>query len=1038
MRALLKVPIEAPSLLDLPTDRIQESDLADVLWRDPSGIDILLAPPRVEMAEMVTVRDLEKTLSLLRRVYEVVIVDTPAVVNDINLAFLDTSDTILEVVTYDSTAIHSTMVMADAFRMIGYPPTKVRYLVNRADSTGGIDPAVLSQALGRAPGAQRQLRRGARRAGQQRGHPVRARRPERADQPGRHAHGGRAGRAGRRPRRGGGRGGRVRPAAHRRVRLGRRRPHGAARDPAPHPARVHDLPRRQRARAVRRPPRRGGAPVLDRGRSTSWRRRDVKALVVACNTSTAVALRDLRARYDLPVLGVVRPGAAAAALATRNRRVGRDRDARDGPLPRVLQRDQGREPGGRGVRARDAAASCRWSRPGSWAARRSRRRSRRSSRRCSASATARASSCSRARRRAKIDTLLLGCTHYPLLRPVLARAVGDRVAIVDSATATAATLAELLSVNGLEAPGTTRGTAADAGRRRPRARRRTGTRRRATHVQLTTGDVERFREIATRMFGESFPDVGARSSSGRSSDGRTGRPERRPGARRIPEERLWQVGFVVGSVLGAAVTVAGRQIERSARDAGLVDWRRVEDIAIARLRNAPGSLTAVGAARDGARLRRGDGARSCRRSSAHLGTELPGVVDRVEVVDRAAWVAREHRGVRRAHRHARGRAARPDAPARAAGFAKATMTLANRWVTTRQLGLLLGFMGQRVLGQYDLALLSAETDARPAPVRRGEHPPHGAGHGRAARTRSGPGSRSTRRPTRSSSRRTRGCGRTSPGGWSASCRCSARTRRRSGGTRCRSLGRRRSAATGRRDDQHWMERLMSDEQRRLFRETQAIMSLLEGFGDHVMDEVGKDLVPGVERISARFHGRRQQRTPFERAMLRITGLDLKMEQYRKGEVFVAEIERLAGAAALRRLWDVPGDAADGRRDRATREAGSGGWASTRLEGGTRVTDGVDRARPGPGSGPGGAPAAIALTPILAARWRARDLEAIRAAAPGCAARHDRLRRPPRRAARRRRGDAPRPAARRTCSTGSSPGRRTCAGSTRRRRASSAC
>jgi pilus assembly protein CpaE len=151
MRALLKVPMEAPSLLDLPTDRIQESDLADVLWRDPSGIDILLAPPRVEMAEMVTVRDLEKTLSLLRRVYEVVIVDTPAVVNDINLAFLDTADTILEVVTYDSTAIHSTMVMADAFRMIGYPPTKVRYLVNRADSTGGFDPDVLNKALGRTP-----------------------------------------------------------------------------------------------------------------------------------------------------------------------------------------------------------------------------------------------------------------------------------------------------------------------------------------------------------------------------------------------------------------------------------------------------------------------------------------------------------------------------------------------------------------------------------------------------------------------------------------------------------------------------------------------------------------------------------------------------------------------------------------------------------------------------------------------------------------------------------------------------------------------
>ncbi len=151
MRALLKVPTEAPSLLDLPTDRIAESDLQDVLWRDPSGIDILLAPPRIEMAEMVTVRDLEKTISLLRRVYEVVIVDTPAVINDVNLAFLDASDTILEVVTYDSTTIHSTMVMADAFRMIGYPPTKVHYLVNRSDSQGGFDPRVLHQALGRVP-----------------------------------------------------------------------------------------------------------------------------------------------------------------------------------------------------------------------------------------------------------------------------------------------------------------------------------------------------------------------------------------------------------------------------------------------------------------------------------------------------------------------------------------------------------------------------------------------------------------------------------------------------------------------------------------------------------------------------------------------------------------------------------------------------------------------------------------------------------------------------------------------------------------------
>jgi pilus assembly protein CpaE len=151
LRALLKVPVDAPSILDLPTDRISESDLSDVLWRDPSGIDILLAPPRIEMAEMVTSRDVDKILSLLRRVYQAVIVDMSSVISDVNLSFLDASDTIVEIVTYDSTTIHNTISMADTFRSIGYPASKVRYLVNRADSPGGIDPEDLHRALGRVP-----------------------------------------------------------------------------------------------------------------------------------------------------------------------------------------------------------------------------------------------------------------------------------------------------------------------------------------------------------------------------------------------------------------------------------------------------------------------------------------------------------------------------------------------------------------------------------------------------------------------------------------------------------------------------------------------------------------------------------------------------------------------------------------------------------------------------------------------------------------------------------------------------------------------
>jgi pilus assembly protein CpaE len=151
LRALLKVPNDVPSILDLPTDRVQESDLRDVLWRDPSGIDILLAPPRVEMAEMVTARDVEKTISILRRLYAAVVIDTPTSLTEVTLAFLDASDVVLSLVTYDSTTIHNTLAVADVFASIGYTAEKVQYVVNRADSTGGINRDELARALGRRP-----------------------------------------------------------------------------------------------------------------------------------------------------------------------------------------------------------------------------------------------------------------------------------------------------------------------------------------------------------------------------------------------------------------------------------------------------------------------------------------------------------------------------------------------------------------------------------------------------------------------------------------------------------------------------------------------------------------------------------------------------------------------------------------------------------------------------------------------------------------------------------------------------------------------
>jgi pilus assembly protein CpaE len=149
LRGLLRVPAVAPSIINLPTDRIRESDLVDVLWKDPSGVDILLAPPRVEMAEMITARDIEKALSMIRRTYEFVVVDTRAALSDDVLVFLDTADLILQVATYDGMAIRGLAMAGETFGAIGYSDEKIATVLNRADASGGFSREDLEATLGR-------------------------------------------------------------------------------------------------------------------------------------------------------------------------------------------------------------------------------------------------------------------------------------------------------------------------------------------------------------------------------------------------------------------------------------------------------------------------------------------------------------------------------------------------------------------------------------------------------------------------------------------------------------------------------------------------------------------------------------------------------------------------------------------------------------------------------------------------------------------------------------------------------------------------
>ena len=378
----------------------------------------------------------------------------------------------------------------------------------------------------------------------------------------------------------------------------------------------------------------------------------------------------------------------------------------------------------------------------------------------------------------------------------------------------------------------------------------------------------------------------------------TGRADRTDGRPSWRDDRVWQAGFLIGSALGAAATVAGRRAERSARR-GLVDWPEVERIAIARLGTAPGTLTA-------AELRAAEPeyadamARIVPALSAALGSELPGVVERSGVVDRAGWV-RANTGsfaslIAKLETDLLDQVIPPGG-----GLAKATMALANRWVTTRQLGFLLGFMGTRVLGQYDLALLSAE--AAPGRLLFVEENIRGT-----ARTLGVPIG-----PFRTwiALHETTHAFEFEAHPWLRPYIAERLERQLSlFGQDARGLGREALRGLGRSirgesAGEHWIERMMGPEQKALFREVQAVMSLLEGFCDYVMDEVGRELVPDVARISARFHERRTKRTPFERAVLRLTGMDLKLEQYKKGEQFVRAIAERRGSAALAQLWIGP-------------------------------------------------------------------------------------------------------------------------------------
>ncbi|MGH7533834.1 MAG: glutamate racemase [Gemmatimonadales bacterium] len=190
----------------------------------------------------------------------------------------------------------------------------------------------------------------------------------------------------------------------------------------------------------------------------------VKAVVVACNTSTAHALDALRAASPVPVIGVIEPGAAAAARATRGGPIGVIGTAGTVASGAYARAIQARRPG-----AEVRQVACPLFVPlveEGWF---DHSATELVAREYLAPLVA-----------AQVDVLVLGCTHYPLLKPLLARVMGPNVVLIDSADETALETKRVLEEAGLAAP---------EGHL-------------ATHRFAVSDDEARFRQVGARFIGE--------------------------------------------------------------------------------------------------------------------------------------------------------------------------------------------------------------------------------------------------------------------------------------------------------------------------------------------------------------------------------------------------------------------------------------------------------------------------------------------------------------------------------------------------------
>ncbi len=133
----------APRVDELDPDIVEEI----MIKHEPSGIHILAAPQRPEMAEKVTADQFGKVLNYLRRMYAYVVVDTTPILTDITLSAIDASDTIVLITTQDIPAIKNARLFLDLLQTMGIERERIVFTMNRFDKRIAITPERVGENL---------------------------------------------------------------------------------------------------------------------------------------------------------------------------------------------------------------------------------------------------------------------------------------------------------------------------------------------------------------------------------------------------------------------------------------------------------------------------------------------------------------------------------------------------------------------------------------------------------------------------------------------------------------------------------------------------------------------------------------------------------------------------------------------------------------------------------------------------------------------------------------------------------------------------